>query len=353
MDQSLMTVETTGIIPGKEYAIDESNPIRMMAREILAGRTEPFSEEEVTELIDRRYFSFESIVPITDNEEELLKTTLLEDLMYYLNNGPTRKFLLAECFLVGNAGRRNDQEIVSVNSRTPIPKSLNPMTPEEKIIFLSDPKNLKVFWEYEYGSSTLALMGYRPISDYGMFGSTERFTQTIRRIQKATGKSQLNILDLGGGVGLALYDAKRLHPELVTYNTTRDEEYGSYGVDFQIVCFLERMPRQLRGKIDYIFSNMATRYIAFCDLTLQGCIEALAIGGTMEVLFSSEKSCNRNLEDVKNRTKTAYEYLKDLETAKLIQLQINGRIGNNISRSTFMANERSLYPASKVIVTRL
>jgi hypothetical protein len=82
MNRLLATTETTGIIPGKEYIVDESNPIRIMAEQVLAGRTEPFSTEEVTGLIDRRYFSFEPIVSITDDEEELLKSTLSNDLTH-------------------------------------------------------------------------------------------------------------------------------------------------------------------------------------------------------------------------------------------------------------------------------
>ena len=71
---------------------------------------------------------------------------------------------------------------------------------------------------------------------------------------------------------------------------------------------------------------MATRYIAFCDLTVQGCVKALAMSGMMNVFFSSERSCNPDREDVKGRTRRAYEYLKDLESSKLIQLSIRWEV---------------------------
>ena len=113
------------------------------------------------------------------------------------------------------------------------------------------------------------------------------------------------------------------------------------------------MPLALEGKIDFIFSNMATRYLAFCDLTIRGCIEALASGGVMDVFFSSERSSNSDLEDIRRRTKTAYEYLKDLESSKLIKLSIDGKFRTNISDESLKAEAGTLYPASNVSVVKL
>ncbi|MFA6594303.1 MAG: hypothetical protein WCT16_03535 [Candidatus Buchananbacteria bacterium] len=353
MNQLPTAGTTAGIIPGKEYATDNNNPIKKMARAVLAGRKELFSKEEIANLVNQRYFSFDPLVALTNAEEDFLKADMIECLLHDLNKGYSREFLSTECFLVSDVNGRNGLSLLSVSPRTVIPKNLKPMTPEEKIAFLSDPENLEVYWTRRLKSSPISKMGYRPLKDYDKFSSAKKFTQVIRRIQENTGRHELNILDLGGGVGTALHDAKILHPELITYNATRDEEYGCYDVDFQVVCFLERMPLALQGKIDYIFSNVATRYVAFSDLVIRGCIGALSTGGVLDVFFSSERSCNHDRGDVKQRMKKAYEYLKDLESAGAIKLSINSTSYDNAGSGAHEADNGSLFPASTVIATKL
>ena len=198
-------VLTAGIIPSQEYALDNNNPIKIMAQAVLAGRTEPFSKEEVATIVDWRHFSFEPLVPITTGEEEILKADIVEDTMCRLNEGASREFFQLECYLIPDINEPQGAHLYSASAiknkhwlRQHSKNTSRPMTTEEKIIFLSNPQNLRVKWTHGNTTQPLASMGYRSISEYGMFGSNEEFTKIISRIQKDIGRNQLHVLDLGG-----------------------------------------------------------------------------------------------------------------------------------------------------------
>jgi hypothetical protein len=143
-----------------------------------------------------------------------------------------------------------------------------------------------------------------------------------------------------------------MYPELITYNATRDEEFSHYPTDFHIVGFMERMPIALQGKIDLIFSNMTTRYLAYTDLVIECCVSMLATGGILDVFFSSERSNNHCEEDIKRRMKRAFEFLKDLEHSGSVKLRIGHHFSSNFGGS-FRSVAGTLYPAASVFVKKL
>ena len=90
--------QLSGVIPESVYA--ESKPIRKIAREILAGRRDQYSSEEIERVVKQRYFAFESLVPLTRNEEGLLCKEMTDVLRSSVNEGgKLRLFLESDCYV--------------------------------------------------------------------------------------------------------------------------------------------------------------------------------------------------------------------------------------------------------------
>ena len=347
---SKFKLRNTGVIPEADYA--ESNPVRQLCMEILGGRTIPFSRKEIERIVDRRYFDFDSLVSLTQREESFLRDDITNDLLNRFNKGKMRMFLGSNCYQSTYLNCFGTLNIYTeeVGKKEIGFSHFHLMTNEEKLSFLENPKNLNARWNERGSETSFARMGYRTIDKYPFPLFAKSFTDAVRQLQTDIGKKELHVLDLGGGVGLGLHDVKKMHPELITYNATCDEEFCHYPTDFHIVGFAERMPLALQGKIDFIFSNMATRYFAFADLVMKCCVQMLGKGGVMSVFFSSESSINRDEEDVKFRMREAHDFLRELEKAGSIQLKINNRF---YGLGPCKAEKGSLYPASSVFVKKL
>lgn len=341
---------STGVIPEAVYA--ESNPVRQLSKEILGGRTSSFSRKEIERIVDRRYFGFDSLVSLTRREKSFLRNEMVNDLLDRFNEGKMRTFLGSNCY---QGTHLNSFGTLDIYAEEAAKKEhnfshLHLMTAEEKLSFLENPENMKVRWHERQCTMPFARMGYRAIGEYSIPFFKRSFSDIVRQLQDDVGRKELHVLDLGGGVGLCLHDVKKMHPELITYNATCDEEFCHYPTDFHVVGFVERMPLALQGKIDFIFSNMATRYFAYTDLVMQCCVKMLTKGGVMSVFFSSERSINRDEEDIKRRMKKAHDFLKEFEKSGTIQLKINYRFcGLGPGKS----EKGSLYPASSVFVKKL
>ena len=339
-----------GVIP--EAAYTETNPMRKMVKEILGGRTEPYSREEIECLVDQRYFGYESLIPLKKHEKSLLRREMVDRLLYRFNKGTTRTFVGSVCYQ--NINRNGSlphiyhEEALKKESDL---SCMRIMTKEEKLVFLEDPNNLDASWHDDWSVMSFAAMGYRSINEYSI-RYAKSFTKAISKLQAVKGNKELHVLDLGGGVGQALSDIKKMHPELVTYNATRDEEFAHHPTNFHVIGFMERMPRALQGKIDFIFSNMTTRYLAFTDLVVQCCVLMLAEGGIMDVFFSSERSNNESQKDVELRMKKVYDFLKDQEQSGIVELKINHCYSSNIGGS-FRSASGTLYPAARVFIKKL
>lgn len=340
----------SGVFSRSDYV--DANLIRSAVNRVSKGQLFYPSEKEIDEFINNRYFGFESIVPLTKQEEQELRDALKKELHYTLVESNLAEFFNSVCFLACENNKRYDIYCASALKGNDFVPQRGPMTTEEKIAFLEMTLNLKV--SFHAGRSTsissgFERMGYRNLVDYSIYSE---FHELMNQLNKANGNRALHILDLGGGNGRALNDIKTEYPECITYNATRDEEFVYYPADFQVIACMERMPLALKGKIDLIISNMATRYFAFTDLVIEGCVNMLAKNGIMDVFFSSERTDNHSEEDVMRRMKKAYNFLKEMESLGIIELKIGNSFTSDVGGS-FQTDDGTLYPAANVFVKKL
>jgi|GEM_PF-3677610 len=339
----------SGVISEVDY---KNNPIRDIAMKII---NQEYETKEIGKIIDQRYFGFDSIVPLTNKEESFLRGTMVDQLRFMFVESNFSKFLKSNCYIneeqkdvyVKGVFESNDK--VHNFDLSGDKKNFHVMSVEEKLMFLDNPTNLRAFLHEGHCSSQFGAMGYRNFDCYRI---SKNFAKLVEKIKLDNKKEKLRIMDFGGGVGLALSDIKKTHPELITYNATRDEEFSHYPTDFHVVAFAERMPLALKGMIDVIFSNMATRYFAYTDLVIKGCVEMLAKGGVMDVFFSSERSENRSARNIRCRMKIAHDFLKEMESSGVIEFEINNNFSSNLGES-FKSDEGTLYPAANVFVKKL
>ncbi|RJQ29104.1 hypothetical protein C4565_02465 [Candidatus Parcubacteria bacterium] len=338
----------SGVFSQVDY--ETANLIRKVMSQVSHGASFSYSEKELHELIAERYFGFEPIVSLTEQEEQELRNALKEELQYTFAESSFSEFINSVCYLLPDPnGDFNIYQDSAVKEAGLKPRT-GPMSTEEKIALLEKTSNSKIVWHAGHSiSNGFERMGYRNFMYYPI---CSRFQEIIGGLKLANGDRALHILDLGGGNGRALNDIKMEHPELITYNATRDEEFIYYPADFQVIACMERIPLALKGTIDLIFSNMATRYFAFTDLVIEGCVAMLAKGGIMDVFFSSERSDNHSEEDVMRRMKKAHDFLKEMESSGVIELKIDNSFTSNIGGS-FQSGEGTLYPAASVFVRKL
>ena len=136
------------------------------------------------------------------------------------------------------------------------------------------------------GSTSTHRWGYRSLNEYGF--SDKDFKSIVRRVKRQTGKTQLRMLDIGGGNGEACSDVEELCPEVKTINLTLNEEPAQYPGETMIAS-AERMPASLRGQCDIITSNMAFRYFLYPDLALENCLQALSVGGEAKLIVGLDR----------------------------------------------------------------
>lgn len=213
---------------------------------------------------------------------------------------------------------------------------ISPLKPEELIKLLADPEILsssRYVSEYDgvyhqESSNPLLSEGsrhlYRDEKDSESYGyaSAEDFKNTLQRIKKRTGKSILTILDIGGNVGQALLDAKRIDSSLKTINMTLDSLPVISG-DIIARRPAEYMPAVFEENIDLIESNYAFRYFLFPDIALRNAVKALSIGGETNLYFSND-ACPLGEEELLERIKKVFTWLQKLEQEEYIEVVRNG-----------------------------
>lgn len=203
------------------------------------------------------------------------------------------------------------------------------VTTQEKIQLLQNPDTFYTI-KYKTGYSTLGLAGWGnrrlDAMDYYPF-QKELFLDVTKRIRERTKREKLKMLDIGGGMGLGLHDAKEKDSSLETDNLTIDEELAMYPVDHLYLCPAERMPKEFEGKMDLIISNMAFRYFPFPDLALKNAIKALAIGGEAHIHWSTRDAhWTKGLREEQYRTASQqhctalFQEIKQLEDTGIIRI---------------------------------
>lgn len=183
----------------------------------------------------------------------------------------------------------------------------------------------------------LPMQGMRTLDGYGI--SHEQLAKSFAGIRQRTGQAELNVLDIGGGMGVALDEIKSLDPNARTINLTVDLEPIMYPVDELVLCPAELLPRRLEESADYIVSRTAFRYFNYPDLALRNAVMALSIGGEADILYSFERSERleklipvKNAEgeqklegiwdDLVERTLGGFRWIKELESKGYIRTNL-------------------------------
>ena len=193
------------------------------------------------------------------------------------------------------------------------------------------------------------LVGYgmRPLTSYGI--NTEQFMDTVKRVQNATGKDKINLLDVGGANGLALQDARKLTNIVITHNLTPTLEPAMFSTDFLYVCPAERMPESFREQMDLILSNYAFCYFPGQDLALENILQALSVGGeaNIEVSFGKQRVFVDNFAP---RMAEQYKRMKHLHDLGYITLKVESDC--NPHPLDFPVSQNNFYPPAQLYIRK-
>lgn len=172
----------------------------------------------------------------------------------------------------------------------------------------------------------LTMQGYRNLyaqspDEIETYGYTkERFTDLVANIRKRTGKENINMLDIGGGLGTASFQVEQLDNHIHATNLTIDEEPAMYPVE-RVLAPAEAMPESFREKYDLMVSNQAFRYFTYPDIALENCLKALSIGGEAEIVVGTSRQ-NVEVKDYAVRLAKEYKRLKELNDKGFIEFKI-------------------------------
>jgi len=325
----------------------------------------PYNTKDINDFLDTHHFSGEPLLPLVPKDEKRLRSYLFRTMKgvvseyrfkdYCLNplvklERGTKKFgtLLKDWPYVANLNIGDDtkkkqlQNFIDWNG-------VVPMTPDEKIDFL---KNPSLYGEHRYiksggGESDFCRQGYRSIEEYDGL-SKGRFIKLLKKAQKSTGKKNIRILDIGGGIGQALQDIKRIDENVFTINMTIDPESSLFASDRTIIGSAERFPADLLNSVDLVITNMAFRYFPFADLAVRNIIHSLSLGGMADVFVSTERSPTSDRE-IKKRLTETYSWLLKLKKEGCIKISFTNGYFMKVKYSV----DDSLYPCRGIKVTKL
>jgi hypothetical protein len=198
------------------------------------------------------------------------------------------------------------------------------LSPSEKMSLLSD---INVWRDLHVvtlsSSSTGHKWGYRPIKET-FFIDEEEFYHAMQQIREQTGREQIRLLDVGGGLGEACYEAEQLDPNIQATNLTVLPEPAMYGVK-TVYCSAERMPESFKGQFDLVWSANTFRYLVFPDLAIDNCIAALDVGGEARISLDSLHQHPVRITDLEERMARKYQELTELRDQGLIELDYSLR----------------------------
>lgn len=198
---------------------------------------------------------------------------------------------------------------------------LTPMSAEEKKAMLRVPDQ----WDLPFNGLEVGghIQGVeRQLNSYltnefgagNSVGLGDKFTEIVDRVRKNTRNGDVKILDIGGGNGTALRDAKRRDRNI---STTLQALHIEAGMDNEmedvIICPAEMLPESAFESYDLVISNIAFRYFSYPDIALLNAIKALSIGGEAYIEFGYDRS-GTDWEELKSRL----NYLYDIFLPRLV-----------------------------------
>lgn len=245
---------------------------------LVSGTWRDLPQEEIARLVEEKFFSFEPLTPLTEDQEDILKRYAMENLTNKANAGRLRP-LLGEVYLSDYDWGPFKMLFGSGPGQKPKEPSRR-LSVADKLNLFSDPDFfVRARYTDEHGGGgDLKGYGNRNITEYAY--SRELMERLIAERGKAV------VLDIGSGMGLALDDLKKEYGDKVeTHGFSAEEEPAMFPADYQHYGLAERMPKEFAGKFDLIFSNMAFRYFVFQNIALGNVVRALRVGGTAELHF--------------------------------------------------------------------
>ncbi len=321
-----------------------------------------YSVEEIDAILDAHFFSGEAIIELTKKEKMLLRQGIMDDYgeLFGKSHSFLRQIALRQMVhLQGSASRAFHQAhknycsdkslLIDVASRPDLmdyfhKKNIQPMTATEKVAFL---KNLPAYLDARFicgfSESPCPSRGYRLLSEYGY-----DMESLLREVRSGTGRKQVRVLDVGGGVGSAMVDLKEMDSDVCAINLTLDFEPAMFRVDRTILGFAERFPADLRESVDLVISNMAFRYFRFPDLVVKNIVYSLSVGGVADVFVATEKS-ETNQSELKRRLTETYQWLMNLVEQKVLAIEFSTGYILNIP----LEAGESLYPCRGLYIRKL
>jgi SAM-dependent methyltransferase len=293
---------------------------------VLNGEHKPPAQSQITEAVDR-HFSFTPLTLTTPTETAELR----KDMRTHYERTFLAEQHISWKILAGDIYLPYPYQLVAGESGKSF--GIPPLTPKEKENLLTDADfYLHAYLTFERCTNKLTAYGTRPLipnennpDAYPIINVDEFYEilNSIRKFRHENGSNQLYGLDIGGGTGLAAFDAENLDPNLQMTNVVANAELGVYPLRGKHVIMLaEYMPEDFFEKFDFIISNMAFMYFRFPDIALQNALLSLRVGGILRIIYSPEKSPllqeNRD-EEWKQRTGKQFDVMNKLEAEGAIR----------------------------------
>ena len=323
--------------------VNKDNPfLSYFWKSFETGNFVPIPENAVENIVNH-YLDTTPMITLSDKECEALREDMTiafkEKVLLY--NSETEKllkkfvyFIPGDVYVEYSGENRKvikDTVVYITDEKNQAIENLghHPSSTEEKVDYFSKP----FFWDDstfvsivrggESVSTQMFVPGSRSLYYYPGYAEEKDFIDLLERVKKDTQKEKIKMLDVGGNIGRALYDAKKVDPNIETFNMTLDEAPAIYG-DHVIRTPVEVMPKNLEEEIDIIESNVSFRYFSFPDIALFNIIKALSVGGEADIDFQADRSPT-NKEDLINRINNLFLVIKKLEDGGYIKIDYGPR----------------------------
>ncbi len=302
-----------------ERAMEDTGPLgARFLEDVRTSSFRPFTMAEAGALVEHKCLSGTLLTPLTDEEHRVLAEYLTMAVLTQCNT-LTRRAIAEEPLVridndmelldhltaselaalpplghvnLLNLGRPRNNQWQVIADET----GLQPLTPDQRIGICTDPE----LWSGTYlhqddglASPDVRPYAYRPLLGYEIHGfpNTEiafvKLIEKIRKRQAKGGSDPIRMLDVGGAMGGALWEAQQIDPAIVTYNLTPHEEPARWPTNHFRLSGAETMPAVWREQMDLIVSSWALLYCVYPDIALRNCVEALAPGGVAHLDYGT------------------------------------------------------------------
>jgi SAM-dependent methyltransferase len=324
---------------------------------LLTGNFIPKTEQEVRDYIAQNHFGGEALVELSDEDKQTILPSMFKKIEFSANWQGLKKLCEQKVYYFqeenGVWGASHNLVLEESNESK---RGKQPLSRESKVALLSNPD----IWfnsrcHSKGGSVPLGNWGMRPIESYGL---EEEIPSILDRIRKNTGKSLVNVLDVGGAGGIALRDIKKIDKNVSTWDMTLDVEPVMHDFDRLYLCTAERFPAELRESADLIISHYSFCYFAGQAQAINNCLQSLSVGGEAHLSVCWGKQYTFVSNPVE-RMRKQYDQLITLRDSGKIELEVrdwNGISALSYRPENFKENSEygeNFYPPAFVKIKKL